>query len=204
MSEAFNQALTELMFDARLEAIDVARQSATFICRGIEYTRRLSYSPSWSPGTMGALRLHPDDEYFDFYTYPDQRLRRAPERDHATWQWWSWVIDDHHFYIRAGIIPGIAGAVVRDECESLEVPLPPEFIAYCRGSDFEPDQLLRAFIADASGIQDSRRCPREDRYCSTGTDQRFLAREYVQLLRRTRPAGAETNEVRRPLADSGP
>jgi len=192
------------IFDARLIAIDCVAQTATFDAAGVQHTRRLAFEPFWKPGIVGALRLDPDGERFEFYVYPDQRLRRAPDRDRARLRWWSWVIDDHHFYIRAGIIPGIAGAVVRDECQLLEVQIPPEFTTYCRGCDFDPHQLLRAFIADVSGIQDSRRCPREDQYCSTGFDQRFLAREYVQLLRRAHPASAATDEIRHQLVDPSP
>jgi hypothetical protein len=100
------------MLDARLIAIDRAAQTATFEAAGIQHTGRLTYVPFWEPGIVGALRLNPDGERFEFYVYPDQRLRRAPDRDLAHTRWWSWVIDDHHFYIRAGIIPGIAGTVV--------------------------------------------------------------------------------------------
>jgi len=192
-----------LMFDARLTAIDAAAHTASFVCGGVEYTRRLAFPPFWQPGIVGALHLHPDEEHFDFYVYPDQRLRRALDRDRENLLWWSWAIGEHHFYVRAGIIPGVAGAVVKDECEPIEVPLPPEFTAFCRGGDLDPEQLLRAFIADSSGIQDSRRCPREDQYCSTGADQRFLAREYVRLLKRARPAIAATDEVRRSQAGPG-
>src|SRR5882757_7038560 len=100
-----------LMFDARLTAIDAAARTASFVCGGVEYTRRLAFPPFWQPGIVGALHLHPDDEHFDFYVYPDQRLRRALDRDRENLQWWSWAIGEHHFYVRAGIIPGVAGAV---------------------------------------------------------------------------------------------
>ena len=203
MSDLTGADPATVIFDVRLAAIDTIAQTATFACGELQHTRGLSCSPFWKPGTIGALSLHPDDEHFDFYTYPDQRLRRAPDHDNACLKCWSWVIDGHHFFVRAGIIPGIAGAVVRDECQSLEVQIPPEFIAYCLACEFEPQQLIRAFIADSSGIQDSRRCPREDEYCSTGADQRFLAREYVALLRRARPPSA-ARDVRRPLGDPVP
>src|ERR1700722_17579883 len=144
MNELTEANPTPVIFDAQLAAIDSLAQTATFTCGAQQYTRRLSFSPFWEPGIIGALRLHPDGEHFNFYTYPDQRLRRAPERDRASVHWWSWVIDGHHLFVRAGIIPGIAAAVVRDECQSLDVPIPPEFTAYCQRYDFEPRQLLRA------------------------------------------------------------
>jgi hypothetical protein len=167
------------VFDARLVALDENRYDATFDAGGVRYTRRLTWSSVCEPGVIGALRLGSGDSHADFSVYPDQRLRRTPDRDRPALGWWSWAIEDHHFYVRAGIIPGIAGAVVRDECQPLEIQIPPEFAALCQRVDLTAPELLRAFIADVSAIRDSRRCPREDRYCSKGVDQRFLAGQYV-------------------------
>jgi hypothetical protein len=52
-------------------------------------------------------------------------------RDDLQQQRWGWVIEDHYFCVRAAIVPGISGAVVADDSESLEVRIPIEFVAWC-------------------------------------------------------------------------
>ena len=60
----------------------------------------------------------------------------------------------------------------------LIIKLPPEFIALCEHDGVEPEQVVRGFIADVSGIMNWAAHPRGDGYSSNGSDERELAREY--------------------------
>jgi hypothetical protein len=171
-----------LIFDARLLRIDNPAGWATFTAAGIDYRRRLSFPGFWGQGTVGLLCLPPYDDTFAFYSYPDQRLRRAPECDPPNQQDWGWSIEEYRFTVKRGILPGLSGAVIRDDTRALEIRLAPEFDDWCARHQLDPVNVLRTFIADVCGITDSRRRPREDGYCSSGAHERFLAREYVRRV----------------------
>jgi hypothetical protein len=173
---------TLLLFDARLLSVDHRNRLATFDAGGVAYTGRLPYPAHWAPGTIGLLALSRENETFVFQSYPDQRLRRATEHDWPNQDEWGWAIEDHRFTVKRGIVPGLSGAVVRDDCQPLELRIPPEFLSFCQHLGLPPEDLLRTFIADSCALIDSRRRPREDRYCSTGVHERFLAREYCLRL----------------------
>lgn len=173
------------VFDAVLVGRDEAMGRAQFRAGSLEYGMSLSSPLHWTLGTIGVLRVNDEGICICFSAYPDQRLRRAPGRDDACHRRWGWAIEDHTFSVRAGLVPGLAAAVVPDECAPLEVPIPPEFTDLCQDHDLDPLDVLRAFIADLSQITDSRRCPREDGYCSSGADERFLAREYFRRAHRS-------------------
>jgi len=172
------------VFDAILVEVDEVAGRAYFVSNNLDFQMGLSAPMYWDLGTIGVLRFNDEGSCILFSAYPDQRLRRAPARDDVKHRRWGWMIDDHTFSVRAGIIPGLAGSVVRDECQPLEVLIPPEFVDLCEAHDLEPLAVLRGFIADLCQITDSRRCPREDRYCSSGSDERFLAREYIRCAHR--------------------
>jgi hypothetical protein len=42
----------------------------------------------------------------------------------------------------------------------------------------QPTAVLRAFIADVCALQNFVKCPREDGYCSLGSDERRHAQHY--------------------------
>jgi hypothetical protein len=173
------------VFDAVLVGSDEAAGHAQFRAGGLEYGMSLSSPLHWTLGTIGVLRFNDEGICICFSAYPDQRLRRAPGRDNPRQRRWGWAIEDHTFSVRAGLIPGLVGAVVSNECVPLEVLIPPEFTHLCQDHDLEPLDVLRAFIADLCQITDSRRCPREDGYCSSGANERFLAREYFRRAHRS-------------------
>ena len=60
----------------------------------------------------------------------------------------------------------------------ITLTLPPEFVGLCRDTGVTPEDALRAFVADVTGIQSWSSDPREDGYSSNGGDERLLAREY--------------------------
>jgi hypothetical protein len=171
-----------LIFDAKVVAIDNIGRVATFSAAGISYARRLSFPGFWSQGTIGLLCLPPQDDTFTFYSYPDQRLRREPDIDPPTHDDWGWSIEEYRFTVKRGILPGLSGAVIRDDTRALEMGIAPEFDDWCARHHLDAVSVLRTFIADVCGITNSRRRPREDGYCSSGAHERFLAREYVRRI----------------------
>jgi len=68
-------------------------------------------------------------------------------------------------------VPGLAGAVVHNECKPLEVPIPPEFQGLC--------DVYDVGCPHCSSRIHSRSCP-QDGYCSNGDTAQFLAREYFR------------------------
>ncbi len=62
------------------------------------------------------------------------------------------------------------------------IELPDEFIALCKQDQIKPENVLRGFIADLCQIQSWASSPRKDGYCSNGSDERSLAREYYERV----------------------
>ncbi len=65
---------------------------------------------------------------------------------------------------------------------SLTLKLPAEFIELCRRDQVEPEAVLRGFIADLCGIMNWQSDPRTDGYCSNGSDERSMARDYYERV----------------------
>src|SRR5206468_4282491 len=61
---------------------------------------------------------------------------------------------------------------------SVTIELPLEFIVQCRQDGVTPEVVLRGFIADLCGLISWANNPRTDGYCSNGSDERRMAREY--------------------------
>jgi hypothetical protein len=66
--------------------------------------------------------------------------------------------------------------------KSIKLALPDEFIALCESDGVAPDVVLRGFIADLAGIMSWAADPRTDGYCSNGSDERSMAREYYDRV----------------------
>ena len=64
----------------------------------------------------------------------------------------------------------------------ITLDLPPEFIALCRHDGIEPEVVLRGFIADLCRLISWADNPRTDGYCSNGSDERSMAREYYERV----------------------
>jgi hypothetical protein len=65
---------------------------------------------------------------------------------------------------------------------SLVLHLPDEFIALCERDGVSPETVLRGFIADVCGIVSWARDPRDDGYCSNGSDERDMAYAYYERV----------------------
>jgi hypothetical protein len=66
--------------------------------------------------------------------------------------------------------------------KTIKLALPGEFIALCASDGVSPDVVLRGFIADLAGIMSWAADPRTDGYCSNGSDERSMAREYYDRV----------------------
>jgi hypothetical protein len=169
------------LYDAVLTRIDAAAGVLTFAAVDVEHTVTYPHVVSWwTVGAVGRLRLSSDPNGFAFHTYVDQRLRRAPDLDDPKSHRWGWRIEERGFRVRAGLLPGQDGGVVRLDTTRLVLPLPREFIEYCTERGLKPASVLRAFVADLCGIMNWCVCPREDGYSSNGSDERLYAETYFQ------------------------
>jgi len=65
---------------------------------------------------------------------------------------------------------------------TLTLELPAEFIALCRRDGTTPETVRRGFIADLCGLIDWAENPRDDGYCSNGSDVREMAYAYYQRV----------------------
>ena len=65
---------------------------------------------------------------------------------------------------------------------TVTLELPPEFLELCEADRTEPETVLRGFIADLCEIRNYASAPREDGYCSNGSDERMLARQYYERV----------------------
>ncbi len=65
---------------------------------------------------------------------------------------------------------------------TLTLELPAEFIALCEHDGIDPQTVLRGFIADLCEIINWASNPRQDGYCSNGSDERTMARAYYERV----------------------
>jgi hypothetical protein len=65
---------------------------------------------------------------------------------------------------------------------NVTLKLPDEFIELCREDGVTPEIVLRGFIADLAEIISWADNPRTDGYCSNGSDERTMAREYYERV----------------------
>lgn len=115
-----------------------------------------------------------------FRDYIDQSLRRVPELDSqepGVAEAIGWCCDalPQGFRAPPGIIPGEQGRFVPDTTVPVTLRVPPEFLRECRRVQMTPEELLRSFVGDLSGLINSRACPRADGYGSNGSDEREYA-----------------------------
>jgi hypothetical protein len=64
----------------------------------------------------------------------------------------------------------------------ITLELPAEFVRLCADDGVTPETVLRGFIADLAGIINWQANPREDDYCSNGSDERSMARDYYDRV----------------------
>lgn len=195
----------ETFYNARLVEVDNANGHSELVFDYLgETLRRETFPTSNSrpshflqPGKIGAvMRVRtpstPRARLYRFEPYFDQSLRRAFELDvyehdrslvsaggNIERVGWRNETYPEGFLAPAGLIPGDLGGFIPDETEPLELDVPPEFVALCAGYNQSAEDVLRAFIADACGLQNLFSIPRADGYSSNGSDERQYAQGYL-------------------------
>lgn len=180
--------VTQDLYDVELLRIDAHSGRLYFAGGHLLALARREELRWWHVGEIGVLRLGVTPHGWGWRPYPDQRLRRAPERDDPASGRWAWRLiradagcADVYVRTKVGVIPGANGAFVRQDVETVALDLSQEFRKLCRAYRQQPAAVLRAFIADACALQNFARCPREDGYCSLGSDERRRAQDYFHL-----------------------
>lgn len=178
-------SVTQDLYDIELLRIDAHSGTLYFSGGHLLKLARRDELRWWRVGEIGVLRLGAMAHGWGWRPYPDQRLRRAPEHDDPASGRWAWRLvsanadrADDYVLIKIGLIPGANGALVRQEADTVGLDLPREFRELCRAYRQQPAAVLRAFIADVCSLRNLARCPREDGYCSLGSDERRHARAY--------------------------
>jgi hypothetical protein len=172
-------SMSAFLYDAQLIDIDHTQKSLIF---SVNETYRIPVSDTayWRVGSVGRLRLPAPGSSFSFHVYSDPGLRREPALDNADRGIWGWRLEDRQFTIKAGILPGKAGAFVPNDTESVQIDLPRELLNLAAACQLQPVMILREFIANLCGLRNLCACPREDGYSSNGSDERDLAQEYFR------------------------
>src|ERR1700730_10450128 len=155
-----------VLYDAVLTRIDAQAGVLVFSVAQRHHCVRSSHLSWWTLGAIGRLTLPVEGLGFSFFPYPDQRLRRAPDRDDLRRERWGWRVAKRRFTAKAGIVPGKDGALASKDTEGIQLELPREFLDFCSRRKIPPDQLLRGFVADLCELMNWCSCPREDGYCS--------------------------------------
>jgi hypothetical protein len=170
------------LYDAIATQIDSSRGLLTFTVGDATHRVRSPYVDSISQGAVGRLRLPSDKASFAFHVYADQRLRRAPDLDDLQQDRWGWRIGERRFGVRSGVLPGRNGSVVACDTEDFVIPIPREFLDYCRERGVEPLRILRGFVSNVCALTSGFERPREDNYRHDGVRACELATTYMQCI----------------------
>ena len=165
-------------YDVELLAVDTSRKRLDLRLGREIITAQSACSVIWPAGTVGSFRFLNGSDHCAFEPYMDQRLRRFPELDEKKPLRWAWRVGDRIVHARPHVTPGTGGALVRDGTTLVHLPIPPEFVEFCRLKKLTPHTVLRAFIADLCGVRDLLAYPREGRFCTNGVDERLRANDY--------------------------
>lgn len=165
------------LYDVELVRIDLPTGMLYFDSDGIVIALKSETAQIWTVSAIGCLTLRPEGA-FHFRLYPDPRLRRFTVLDDPSTDQWGWTLGEHHFCVKARVIPGMNGEVVKAHVQTVRLEVPREFIQLCTQHALTPADALRGFIADVCGLQNFIARPREDGYSSNGSDERDHARRY--------------------------
>jgi hypothetical protein len=133
-------------------------------------------------GKTGIVQFVPESDYWRFVAYQDQSLRRVYELDHSDRIGWKNDSKGDRWTAPVCIVPGEYGAFIEDDTEEVTIAVPPEFFDLCDRLNATPEQVLRAFVADAAEIINYVANPRADGYSSNGRDERRLADDYLNRV----------------------
>jgi hypothetical protein len=178
-----------VIYDATIKKLDPQADQTVFVLPGGLEKTLLKCQAHWQEGQRGVAYF--DTESCTFRGYPDQRLHRRPDLDELGQ--WCWMLDglEERFWCKPHFIPGPGGAFIKDQTRPIDVMVPPEFEDLCRERGLSEDSVLRGFIADLCELMNYVARPREDGYSSNGSDERGLAREWLD---RAYPVWNESGE----------
>jgi hypothetical protein len=173
------------LYDITLQRIDTHSAALYFAGGHLLTLARRDELRWWRVGEIGVLRLGVGPHDWGWRPYPDQRLRRAPERDDPESGQWAWRLiragvdgADDYLLTKKGEIPGANGAFVGRNPDTVSIDLPREFRELCLAHGQSPAAVLQAFMADV-GTLASEVSPRdEDGDRSVGRRERQLAQDY--------------------------
>lgn len=174
--------MEKIYYDATL--VKVTKKQAIYSWQGEKLCRPLPGRYQEVPlgiGEIGLLIVDDNASHIEiFVPYAEQRLRRVMEYDVGNQ--WGWQLDGEDTPIRvlAGIIPGVEGAVIKEDTRPLMLPIPAEFFAFCNRYRLNVEEILRTFIADACNLQHTLSLPREDDYHSEYEDLRGMVSAYLE------------------------
>ena len=183
------------LYDTTINRIDPEANATTFELADAQLMTLPGAFPYHKAGQRGVLVLIEDGKGFRFWPYPDQRLRRWPEKDlvgneaNGFLEYWSWRLEGSRERIscKPHFVPGTGGAFVEDQTKPLEIDLPPEFFELCESRGLTAEQVLRGFVADLCELQNYVVLPREDGYSSNGSDERMYAMQWFDRAYPTYP-----------------
>ena len=177
-------------FDVSLIAVDAEKNEITFELSNGQHLFFKGHT-FHTAGNIGVLNIlkRGDVVDFSFWPYSDNRLRRWPEQDipsnpargifKASWSWRLEGEPDSRITLREGVVPGVSGQYIDDLTESVDIDIPPEFFDICALKNVSVGTVLRGFMADVCGLQNLVVNPRVDGFSSNGSDERHMARAYM-------------------------
>ena len=78
--------------------------------------------------------------------------------------------------------------------KEISLQLPQELLDLCLEHKVYPETVLKGFIADLCGIMSYVSNPRDDDYCSNGSDERMYARQWFYRCRYSMPDFSEFSD----------
>jgi hypothetical protein len=173
------------LYDITLLRIDTHSASLYFTGGHLLTLARRDELRWWRVGEIGVLRLGVGLHDWGWRPYPDQRLRRAPERDDSDGGQWAWRLlragvdgADDYLLTKEGEIPGANRAFVGRDPETVSIDLPREFRELCLVHGQSPTAVLQAFMADVGRLASHVNRLHEDGDRSVGRRERQLAQDY--------------------------
>ncbi len=96
---------TQHLYDVELLRIDTSAGTLYFSSGHLVTLGRREELRWWQVGEIGVLRLGPVVSDWGWQPYPNQRLRRAPERDDPAAERWGWSVGNVYLSTKVGVIP---------------------------------------------------------------------------------------------------
>lgn len=132
-------------------------------------------------GAVGVTTWDAAAATWTFTAYLDASLRRRSELDSPGRVGWSNARRPGGWTCPRGIVPGERGMFHEDDTEQVTIAIPQEFFEICRIFRVSVDNALRAFIADACGIENNPNDQRADGYNRTSEKGTNAAEDYLNV-----------------------